>query len=186
LNIAEVRRLLLVAFVALVSAAAIIAVLATMAGSGADESLSEPTAPAGPLIGDHWHAVIAIFIGDERHPNIPTFTGPEEIHTHGDGIIHMHPFIRAGEGVGASIGKFFEYGGGELTEDTLRIPAQRETHGQANLRILRADSGIHPLGSGFSPAIQACYALPEVEFGEVGPHYIPQDGDCIRIVFTPE
>ena len=35
-------------------------------------------ASAAPHIGDHWHAAYAIYIGDTRQPNIPTFTGPEE------------------------------------------------------------------------------------------------------------
>ncbi len=46
-------------------------------------------ASAAPHIGDHWHAAYAIYIGDTRQPNIPTFTGPEETHTHGDGMIRI-------------------------------------------------------------------------------------------------
>jgi uncharacterized cupredoxin-like copper-binding protein len=149
-------------------------------------------ASAAPHIGDHWHAAYAIYVGNARQPNIPTFTGPEETHTHGDGMIHMHPFIRAGEGRGSSVGKFFEYGGGKLTDNELKIPGQKDTHKNgdqidgktAELRILRADSGIHPLGGDFARAIQACDAKDESEFERVNPRYIPKDGDCIRIVFA--
>jgi len=152
-------------------------------------------AAAAPHINDHWHATYAVFIGDQRQPNIPTFTGPEEIHTHGDGMIHIHPFIPAGEGSGAAIGKFFDYGLGKLDSDELRIPGQRDTYKNGDLipgtdragvvRILRADSGIHPLGSQFSQAIQVCDAKPESEYEEVNSRYIPQDGDCLRIIFGP-
>jgi len=149
-------------------------------------------ASAAPHIGDHWHAAYAIYIGDTRQPNIPTFTGPEETHTHGDGMIHMHPFIAAGEGHGSSLGKFFEYGGGKLADDELKVPGQKETHKNgdaidgkaAELRILRADSGIHPLGGDFARAIQSCDAKDESAFERVNSRYIPQDGDCIRIVFA--
>ncbi|TMB68763.1 MAG: hypothetical protein E6J43_05730 [Chloroflexi bacterium] len=149
-------------------------------------------ASAAPHIGDHWHAAYAIYIGNTRQPNIPTFTGPEETHTHGDGMIHMHPFITAGEGQGASVRKFFEYGGGSLTDDELKVPGQKDTHKNgdqidgkaAELRILRADSGIHPLGSDFARAIQACDAKDESAFERVNSRYIAQDGDCIRIVFA--
>lgn len=148
--------------------------------------------PPGPC--DHWHAAYAIYIDGVRQPIIPTFRGPEGIHTHGDGIIHMHPFIPAGEGAGVAPGKFFQYGGGKLSADELRIPAQRETYKNGDkipgtdspgvLRILRADSGIDPV-RGFSEAIQACDALTEFAYEDVGPQYIPRDGDCIRIMFEP-
>jgi plastocyanin len=151
-------------------------------------------ASGAPRINDHWHAAYAIFIGDQRQPHIPTFTGPEEVHTHGDGVIHMHPFIPAGEGSGAAVGKFFQYGSGKLSSDELNIPGQRETYKNGDLvpgtetpgvvRILRADSGIHPLGIG-SQAIPPCDAKLESEFETVNSRYIPKDGDCIRIIFGP-
>jgi plastocyanin len=149
-------------------------------------------ASAAPHIGDHWHAAYAIYIGNTRQPNIPTFTGPEETHTHGDGMIHMHPFITAGEGRGSALGKFFEYGGGELSDDSLKVPGQKDAHKNgdqidgktAELRILRADSGIHPLGGDFARAIQACDAKDESAFKRVDSRYVAQDGDCIRIVFA--
>jgi len=158
-------------------------------GSRTDSQLQEPR------IGDHWHAPYVVFVGNQRQPNIPNFTGHEEVHTHGDGIIHIHPFISAGEGAGAAIGRLFEYGFGKLDSKELRIPGQRKvytngdivqgTDGEGVLRILRADSGIHPLGSQFTQAIQACDAKPESEFEEVNSLYIPQDGDCMRIIFGP-
>jgi hypothetical protein len=49
--------------------------------------------------------------------------------------------------------------------------------------VLRADSGIHPLGSGFAEAAAVCEELSTVAFEEVGPDYIPRDGDCLRIMF---
>jgi len=194
------RRLIAGVFVALVLALAAVVALDVVSGEDGDRSASEPLPSSGPAIaspriGDHWHAAYAIFIGDQRQPNIPTFTGPEEIHTHGDGIIHIHPVIPAGEGSGAAISKFFQYGGGTLSSDEMRIPGQSKTYKNGDkipgtdtgsvIRILRADSGIHPLGSGFSRALQACDAKPASDFEEVTPAYIPRDGDCIRIVFEP-
>ena len=76
-----------------------------------------------------------------------------------------------------------------------RIPGRKETYkngddvngdGKAEeLRILRADSGIHPLGGDFNRAVVACNAKKESEFERVSPRYVPKDGDCIRIVFAP-
>ncbi len=181
MSIAWLRRALLFAFGVLTMALA-----GTLGWALADDKPAQEAGLVGPAINDHWHAALAMFIDDERQPNIPTFTGPEEVHTHGDGIIHMHPLIPAGEGRGAAIGKFFQYGGGQLSENTLRIPGPREILRTGALQILSADSGIHPLGSGFADAIETCDGLPESRFEEVTPEYIPQDGDCLRIVFRSQ
>lgn len=195
MNTAELRRLLLVTFAALVVAMVGVVIVAIADDDSVGENDSARPAISSPRINDHWHAPLSISICAVRQPNIPTFTGPEGIHTHGDGIIHMHPFIPAGETTGAAIGKFFEYGGGQLTASSLRIPGSSDTHvsgriicegESASLNVLRADSGIHPLGSGFSEAIQACDTLPESDYEKVTQAYVPRDGDCIRIVFAPE
>ena len=127
----------------------------------------------------------------QLQPPIPETITNQGIHTHGDGIIHIHPHVPVGEGGGASLANFFGDQGGRLTETEFRIPGELETHRAgdlvdgrpAELRILRADSGIHPLGADFSAASAVCNALPESAFEEVDPRYVPQDGDCIRIVF---
>jgi len=184
-NVAKLRRMLVVTFVALAIACGG-AVAWALADSGSDDA-----ATAGPRINDHWHAALRIVVREDVRiaVTIPSFSGPQGVHTHGDDIIHIHPATPGGEGRGAAIGKFFEYGGGILTEDAIRIPGQAETVEVGGaIEILRADSGIHPLAGGesasFRDAIAACDAKPETEFEEVKPEYVPQDGDCIRIVFT--
>src|SRR5262245_54264911 len=72
-------------------------VIAAAIGAGA--------APAGaassdrPRVGDHWHEAFAVDVCGEWLPNAPTFESPATnprgrvgLHTHGDGIIHTHPF----------------------------------------------------------------------------------------------
>ncbi|HXG35942.1 MAG TPA: hypothetical protein VNL15_03130, partial [Dehalococcoidia bacterium] len=77
-----------------------------------------------PKVGDHWHARYTVTICGEQQPNIPTFEDPAGIHTHGDGLVHMHPFNTSGEGGGARLIRFFEYAGGELSNDSLRMPTE--------------------------------------------------------------
>jgi len=151
------------------------------------------SAAGAPRIGDHWHAAYAIFVGDELQPRIQEIVTSEGIHTHGDSMIHTHPHIQVGEGSGAKVANFFGDQGGKLTNNELKIPGREKVYKngeevdgkRAELRILRADSGIHPLGGDFNRAIVACNAKPESEFERVSPRYVAKDGDCIRIVFGP-
>ncbi len=151
------------------------------------------SAAGAPNIGDHWHAPYAIFIGDQLQPNIQQVITPQGVHTHGDGVIHIHPHIPVAEGSGARLANFFGDQGGKLSDSEMKIPGRKDTYKNgdpvdgkpAELRILRADSGIHPLGGDFNRAILACNAKPESEFQKVNSRYVPQDGDCIRIVFGP-
>jgi hypothetical protein len=44
------------------------------------------------------------------------------VHTHADGIVHIHPFQTFEEGSGASLVRWFEYGGGKLTNTSIKLP----------------------------------------------------------------
>ncbi len=151
------------------------------------------SAIGSPRINDHWHAPYAIYIGGKLQPRIAEQITREGIHTHGDNMIHAHPHIPAGEGSGARLANFFGDQGGKLSESEMQIPGRKETYKNgekidgkaAELRILKGDSGIHPLGGNFPQAIVNCNGKPESEFTVVNSRYVPKDGDCIRIIFGP-
>src|SRR5438128_578162 len=78
--------------------------------------------PATGAPGDHWHAALDVNICGEKLANAPTFETEANnpnvrvgIHTHGDGVIHIHPFNSAEEGKNATLGRFFTYGGWDLS-----------------------------------------------------------------------
>ena len=107
MNSADLRRLLTVVLPQAAVIAAVAVVVATVLSTNG--SSREP-----PLIGrDHWHAVYQVFICGERQPNVPAWEAG--VHTHGDGVIHTHPFVPSEEGKGARLVKWFDYGGGRLT-----------------------------------------------------------------------
>ena len=116
---------------------------------------------------DHWHATYEIWVCGEKQPDLARFDAG--IHTHGEGIIHLHPFESSEEGPGAALGKFFEYGGGLLTENEMRIPdtdtayANGDTCPDGDEASISAWVNEEPLDD---------FAL-----------YIPQDGDQIVISF---
>ena len=82
-------------------------------------------APAGPpRLGDHWHSLYAIYDCDDFildvYPNdVEDRSG---IHTHGDALIHIHPFISDATGQFATMGVFMREIEFELTDSMLELP----------------------------------------------------------------
>jgi hypothetical protein len=103
-----------------------------------------------PLLGDHWHAAYGINIcGDWQEPLTDGPQDPFGIHTHDDGIIHIHPFSSGAAGTKAQISKFFDQVGLEVSDDRLAFPgsgdeykAGEDTCGDADavVRLLRWES----------------------------------------------
>jgi hypothetical protein len=60
-----------------------------------------------PQLGDHIHQAFGVYICDGFQGDIPEFESQVGIHTHGDGVIHVHPFSQLGVGVNATLGRYF-------------------------------------------------------------------------------
>jgi hypothetical protein len=58
--------------------------------------------------GDHWHSYIAIDLCGQWVAAPAQFESAMGIHTHGDGLIHIHPFNKAATGKNATVGRFFK------------------------------------------------------------------------------
>lgn len=71
---------------------------------------------------DHWHAAYGIFVCDKFAPIITDQRDPEGIHTHGDGVIHIHPFLRRAAGKNATLEKFFDAVRAELSDSHIELP----------------------------------------------------------------
>ena len=82
-------------------------------------------APAGPpRLGDHWHSLYTIYECDDfvadLYPNdVNDFSG---IHTHGDGLIHIHPFHTGVTGQFATVGAFMNEIEVLFDDSTLELP----------------------------------------------------------------
>lgn len=78
-----------------------------------------------PGLTDHWHAAYGIDICGELQPAFTEDRDPNGIHTHGDGVIHIHPGAAqevAKAGKDATLGVFMSAAGAELADDHLTIP----------------------------------------------------------------
>jgi hypothetical protein len=96
-------------------------------GSGASSPPRAPDAAAN-VAGDHWHTAFQVDICGEWLAAQPQFEKPADnpgqqanvgIHTHGDDLIHTHPFVVSEEGSNATLGKFADYGGWSVSSDSI-------------------------------------------------------------------
>lgn len=62
----------------------------------------------GPDAGDHWHAAYAIYVCDEFLDPFTSENDPNGIHSHADGLIHIHPFNNATQDSGATFATFLD------------------------------------------------------------------------------
>jgi hypothetical protein len=89
-----------------------------------------------PQLGDHIHQAFGINVCGEFLENVPEFESPVGIHTHGDGVLHIHPFSQLGVGANATLERFFEdarEGGVDLsvTSSTLKYLDKKYEEGDA-------------------------------------------------------
>ena len=139
-------------------------------GNGGPSSSSSTPAATLPRIGDHRHATYQTIICGQRQPNFPTWEAG--VHTHADGVIHIHPFLPREEGSGARLVKWFEYGGGKLTQTEMRKPGSREEFKNGDECTDGSEAVLQVFVNG--------------ERLEDWSGYIPQDGDRVQIEFGEE
>lgn len=82
-----------------------------------DDSLSDEE---GPTLEDHWHTAFGVYVCGEFLPGRDNGRDPVGIHTHGDGLIHVHPFTKAATGADADLDLFFRSRGDRLDDSVLR------------------------------------------------------------------
>ena len=135
------------------------------------------SATGSPRIGDHWHATYQFFVCGEKQPNARQWDAG--VHTHADGILHIHPFQTFEEGSGARLIKWFEYGGGKLTNTEIKMPGSTKTYkngdtcpdgkeGELQVYVTRVGS-----------------TTEERLKGSDLDRFLPHDGDRVRMIFGP-
>jgi hypothetical protein len=77
-----------------------------------------------PQLGDHWHAAYGIYLCDAFiDPLSDQHQDTNGIHTHEDGVIHVHPFTSAAAGKNADLEQFFEMTNLQVTDDKIVLPS---------------------------------------------------------------
>ena len=82
-----------------------------------------------PVVGqDHWHEAYGFYVctAADKGEFIPAFgyqVDPQGIHTHGDGVINIHPYEKSAAGKNAVLGVFTNVTGVTLNAGELKIPS---------------------------------------------------------------
>lgn len=70
-----------------------------------------------PFRTDHWHSAYEIYECGVLRSSLQTQTDPDGIHTHGDSLIHIHPFNSSATGDDARLGVFLDASGLEIDDE---------------------------------------------------------------------
>ena len=96
--------------------------LIVLTRSQRDTAASEP-----PRLTDHWHSAYVVRVCGVEQPPIPT--GADDVHgvhTHGAGLVHIHPFDTTVTGSGATLSAWFAEEGLEISDERLTLPGGQE------------------------------------------------------------
>ncbi len=87
-------------------------------------ALEAPALPptAGARVGvDFWTAALGVHVCGAWLPNAPSFASETGVHSHGDGLVYVHPAEADEAGDRATLGLFIERGGWNVSADELRL-----------------------------------------------------------------
>jgi len=168
-----------------------IALLVWTVASRRSEAVAAPKAgnPATGEAGDHWHASLDVYqCTDWVATKAPEFETKADnpdirvgIHSHGDGLIHIHPFNSSESGKNATVGRFMDYGGYSVSSSSYDLwPGPDGT----KLQEKNGDQCTMPDGSK-QPGALTWYVNDKKQSGDPA-DYQPKDHDKIVLVFAPE
>ena len=98
-----------------------------------------------PIVGDHWHEAYGVYVCNGYLPAFPdNMSTAPGVHTHADGLAHVEPRSTRDTGANATLGRFVDNVGLEVTQESIELPDGTvyrdgdECEGQpAEIRVLR-------------------------------------------------
>lgn len=136
---------------------------------GDEESADGP----GVKIGDHWHAPVGVNLCGTWQPNTPNYESANGIHSHGDGLIHLHPYSAAGAGKNAKVGLFYKQAGDKISATELDVGGQKFKNGDICENLDKKPGEVRWSVNG------------QEQTGDPA-DYVPNDRDVVAIAFLPK
>lgn len=138
-----------------------------------------------PQIGDHIHQAFGIYVCDEWTVDIPEFESPVGIHTHGDGVLHVHPFSQLGVGANATLARFFEDaksdGGLDLELSDSSITYLGETFEEGDASCDGVEDPVWRMA--YWSDVQDAESQPEITTGDFGGQRLTENGAGITLYY---
>jgi hypothetical protein len=141
---------------------------------------------------DHWHTYLGVNICGQWLSPVPAFeepvgaaagTQPAGIHSHGDGLIHTHPYVSSEEGNNATLAKYADYGGWSVTSDS--IDAWTGPAGDRNQKDW-TNGATCPFGEYKGQKGRIVWAVDGKARQGNPADYPQQDGETIAVGFLPK
>lgn len=138
-----------------------------------------------PQLGDHIHQAIGVNVCGEWLEDIPEFESPAGIHTHGDGVIHAHPFSQLGVGANATLGLFLkdarDDGGLEVSISGSKLDWLGKTYEEGETPCKGVDDP--QLRVAYWPKVQDEASKPDVTTGGFNDLRLTDDGAGFTIFY---
>ena len=129
---------------------------------------------------DHWHVAYGIYVCDHFEPAIPNHNeDPVGIHTHGDGIIHVHPYVNSAAGKNAVLGQFAKTMHVTLNAGEIHVPGRKD--------YKDGDRSCHNKPGRVEVQIFNSLGDPTGHLATSDPSQIPlRNGQLLTIAFVPK
>ncbi len=86
----------------MVALVVVLGVVLVVLARGSRDPLTSPTTA------DHWHSAYTVYNCGQQMPHFQGQTDPDGIHSHGDSLIHIHPYNSSATGEDARLGVFLD------------------------------------------------------------------------------
>lgn len=138
-----------------------------------------------PQLGDHIHQALAVNVCGDFLPDLPEFESKVGIHTHGDGVLHIHPFSQLGVGANATLERYLkdarDDGGLEVSLSDTELVYLGESYEEGNTPCEGVDDPT--LRMAYWSDVQDAASDPEVTTGDFGDLRLTENGAGITIYF---
>jgi hypothetical protein len=139
---------------------------------------------AVPQISDHIHMALGINVCGEWLEDLPEFESAIGIHSHGDGVMHIHPFSELGVGANAVFERYMadaRDGGLDFELTGSRLDYLDETYKEGSTTCDGVEDPKFRLA--FWEDVQQGDADPEVISGDFGKRRLDTDGGGLTLYF---
>ena len=154
---------------------------------------NQKSAATAPIANqDHWHTAYGVYICDKfigafQHGSDPNAADPLGIHSHGDGVIHIHPFSSTTSGKNATLGKYLDWESVKLINDELVIPDGNDGAGTYKSGDTACPDGKKgTLKVGVWQNVQTSTGSPKIFVTDFDNIHFDSDGMGMTIAFIPD